>query len=98
MRLGRRAARQRPHLLGTVARTAAIAGTASAVTGAVRRRHHDQNHDQNGTPPATGITEDQLSRLERLADLKKAGVLSEEEFDVEKAEILGRTPGDQATS
>lgn len=88
MRLGRRAGRQRPNLLGAAARTAVIAGTASAVTGAVRRRH---NH--NGTQPAaTGITEDQLSRLERLADLKKAGVLSEEEFDVEKAEILGRTP------
>jgi hypothetical protein len=88
MRLGRRAARQRPNLLGAAARTAVIAGTASAVTGAVRRRHH--NH--NGAPPAAGITEDQLSRLERLADLKKAGVLSEEEFEVEKAEILGRTP------
>jgi putative oligomerization/nucleic acid binding protein len=87
MRLGRRGARQRPNLLGAAARTAVIAGTASAVTGAVRRRHH------NGTQPAAGITEDQLSRLERLADLKKAGVLSEEEFDVEKAEILGRTPG-----
>jgi putative oligomerization/nucleic acid binding protein len=91
MRLGRRASRQRPNLLGAAARTAVIAGTASAVTGAVRRRHHS-HHSHNGTPPAAGITDDQLSRLERLADLKNAGVLSEEEFEVEKAQLLGRPP------
>lgn len=85
MRLGRRAGRRRPHLLGAAARTAVIAGTASAVTGAVRRRH-----DNHAAPPAaTGITEDQLSRLERLADLRKAGVLSDEELAAEKARILG---------
>ncbi|HEV7648475.1 MAG TPA: SHOCT domain-containing protein [Actinophytocola sp.] len=89
MRLGRRGAqRQRSNLLGAAARTAVIAGTASAVTGAVRRHNHNNHAEQ--PPAATGITDDQLSRLERLADLRKAGVLSDDEFEVEKAKILGR--------
>jgi putative oligomerization/nucleic acid binding protein len=80
MRLGRR---QRPNLLGAAARTAVIAGTASAVTGAVRKRRHNHHAEPQG------ITDDQLSKLERLADLRKAGVLSDEELETEKAKILG---------
>jgi hypothetical protein len=41
-------------------------------------------------PPSGGITDEQLNRLERLADLQKAGVLSPQEFEAQKAEILGR--------
>lgn len=85
----RRGRRQRPNLLGAAARTAVIAGTASAVTGAVRRRRHN-NHAEPQADVAPGITDDQLSRLERLADLRKAGVLSDEELETEKAKILGR--------
>lgn len=90
MRQGRFGARrQRPNLLGAAARTAVIAGTASAVTGAIRRRHDNHAGLQATTsPPEPG--NDRLERLERLADLRKAGVLSDAEFEVEKAEILGR--------
>jgi hypothetical protein len=77
--------------LGAAARTAVIAGTASAVTGAVRRRRSHNHAEQ--TMPAPGITDDQLGRLERLAALRKADALSDEEFKAEKAEILGHPEG-----
>jgi hypothetical protein len=38
---------------------------------------------------ATGGEEDRLRRLERLAELREKGVLTEEEFAAEKARILG---------
>lgn len=75
------------------ARTAVIAGTASAVTGVVRRRHnhHAGNHDTAGeATPAADITDEQLDRLERLAALRTSGALSEEEFSAAKATVLGR--------
>lgn len=78
------------------ARTAVIAGTASAVTGVVRRRHnHAGNHDTAGEAPAADITDEQLDRLERLAALRTSGALSEEEFSAAKATVLGR--GEQPT-
>ncbi len=82
--------RRRPHLLGVAARTAVIAGTATAVTGAIRRRHHNHNHAEPEPAAAPEAGDDRLDRLERLGELRKSGVLSDAEFDAEKAEILGR--------
>lgn len=106
----RRPLARRPlaNLLGAAARTAVIAGTASAVTGAVRRRNRRSAVPPQHAMPAqqvpaqqgptqqipaqqqqAGITDEQLGRLERLAELQKAGVLSEKEFVAQKAAILG---------
>ncbi|MFO1047289.1 MAG: SHOCT domain-containing protein [Geminicoccaceae bacterium] len=43
-------------------------------------------------PPAGGITDDEVifARIERLAELKQKGILTEEEFAAKKAELLGR--------
>jgi Short C-terminal domain/Domain of unknwon function (DUF3824) len=42
-------------------------------------------------PPAAGggITSETLARLEQLAELKDKGVLSEDEFEVQKRRLLG---------
>ena len=98
-----------PGLLRGVVRTAAIAGTATAVSNRVSRRQggrwarHDAERaaayapaepvDAAAAPPAAASAErsgdDQLDQLERLADLKERGVLSEAEFAEQKRRILG---------
>jgi hypothetical protein len=90
-----------PGLLRGIARTAVVAGTASAVGGRVRHRQ-DQKWarqdaqvaepapvaaapQQRSAPPA----DDRLQQLKQLGDLKAQGVLTEDEFAAEKAKILG---------
>lgn len=86
-------------LLRTVGRTAVIAGTASAVAGGVSR--HQQNkwaeQDEVAPPvagaaevaaPATGGSGDSVTKLKELADLRDQGVLTEAEFNEQKAKIL----------
>ena len=91
-----------PGLLRGVARTAAIAGTATAVSGRVQRRQARRYGEQYPPPAAPEQAPppqaeyapepqpDPLDQLERLGKLKAQGVLSEEEFAAEKAKILGR--------
>ncbi|MFB6781842.1 SHOCT domain-containing protein [Streptomyces sp. NPDC056352] len=101
--------RRGPGLLGTVARTAVVAGTASAVGGRVQRRQQEkwgaqevvaqqqveeqravqqQQSMQQQMAPSAPAADDLLDRLERLAELKKQGVLTEAEFEAQKAKIL----------
>jgi hypothetical protein len=40
-------------------------------------------------PAAGGISSDAIAKLEQLAQLKDSGVISEEEFDVQKRRLLG---------
>lgn len=95
-----------PGLLRGVARTAVVAGTATAVSGRVQRRQARRYGEQYAPPavqeqaaPPQYAPEpqyqpepqpDPLDQLERLGQLKAQGVLSEEEFAAEKAKILGR--------
>lgn len=87
-----------PGLLRGMARTAVIAGTATAASNAVNRRQADKNvaayqqaAQQQAPPPAAASAgDDDLAQLERLGQLKAQGVLTEEEFAAEKAKILGR--------
>jgi hypothetical protein len=83
-----------------MARTAVVAGTATAVSGSVRGRQEaraaEQAAQQSPAAPAPapapagqGITPQNLASLERLADLHKQGVLTDEEFAVQKARLLG---------
>jgi membrane protease subunit (stomatin/prohibitin family) len=75
------------------ARTAVVAGTATAVSGRVQRRQaarYDQQdaqqQQQQAPPPAE---DDATSQLENLAQLHTQGVLTDDEFAAAKAKILG---------
>lgn len=80
-----------PGLLRGVARTAAVAGTATAVSNRVSRRQGERWAAQgpepaSGPPPAAGG--DSIAQLKELAALRDQGVLTEEEFATQKARIL----------
>ncbi len=90
-----------PGLLRGVARTAVVAGTATAVSNRVSRRQADrwygqdpyqQQQQQYEAPPAAapeaGGGESRVQKLKDLADLKEQGVLTDAEFAAEKARIL----------
>lgn len=89
-----------PGLIRGVARTAVIAGTATAVSNNVSRRQanrwaQQQPQQQSEAPPppppapaAAPAGEDRLAKLKELGELKAAGVLTEAEFEAEKAKIL----------
>lgn len=82
-----------PGLLRGVARTAVIAGTATHVSNNVSRRQANKWAAQEQAPaapaaPAAGGS-DTISQLKDLADLKAQGVLTDAEFDAQKARILG---------
>ena len=87
-----------PGLLRGVARTAAIAGTATAVSNRVSRRQGQKWAAQEAPPeqqyaappPAAAPSggEDRLEKLKELGALKEQGVLNEQEFAAEKARIL----------
>ncbi|MBV9309751.1 MAG: SHOCT domain-containing protein [Solirubrobacterales bacterium] len=78
-----------------MARTAAIAGTATAVSNRVSRRQYDRwaqqdvYYDQQPEPAPTGGGQDRIAQLKDLAALKAQGVLTDAEFGAEKARILG---------
>jgi hypothetical protein len=86
-----------PGLLRGVARTAVIAGTASAVSGRVQRRQNNkwaeqeaQQQPQEAAPaPAPAAGEPSLiDQLKQLGELKEQGILTEDEFAAEKAKLL----------
>ncbi|MFA7199455.1 MAG: SHOCT domain-containing protein [Methanoculleus sp.] len=89
----------RPGLIGTVARTAVIAGTATVTTRAVDKRLQAREMKKAGQaqqqveqePAGTGITqEEKMAQLRELAELKQMGALTEEEFQQEKQKILAQ--------
>ncbi|WP_406447590.1 SHOCT domain-containing protein [Streptomyces sp. NBC_00876] len=113
--------RRGPGLLGAVARTAVVAGTASAVSGRVQRHQQAKFADaddeqaaeqqmqqqqmqqqqmqqqqmqqqaaqqQAAQQPAPAQADDLIGQLERLADLKKQGILTDAEFAAQKTRIL----------
>jgi hypothetical protein len=84
-----------PGLLRGVARTAAIAGTATAVSNRVSRRQGQRWAQQESQAPpeptyaAPAPAADPIQQLKDLAALKEQGILTEEEFAAQKAKILG---------
>ncbi|MGI1847636.1 SHOCT domain-containing protein [Rhodococcus aetherivorans] len=94
-----------PGLLRGVARTAVVAGTATAVSNRVSRRQGQRwaaqeqaSYDRDAqyppepapapTAPAAPGGTDRIAALKDLAELKTQGVLTEAEFEAEKARIL----------
>ena len=89
--------RRRP-VMRTVARTAVIAGTATVVAGGVNRHQQakQQAAAQQAAPPpeaaapaaAAPDSDDLINKLKELANLKDQGILTEAEFNDQKAKIL----------
>lgn len=89
-------------LLRGMARTAVVAGTATAVSNRVSRRQanrwanqEDQQYQQQYAQPqyaepAPQAAPDPYAQLKELADLKAQGVLTDAEFDAQKAKILAQ--------
>ena len=92
-----------PGLLRGMARTAVVAGTATAVSNRVSRRqaqrwgaqeNQDYPPQEYAAPPpapapaASGGADSRVDQLKELASLKEQGVLTDEEFASEKARIL----------
>ena len=93
-----------PGLLRGIARTAVIAGTATTVSNRVSRRQGQRWAAQQppptqqaappppppappaSPPPAGGA--DRLTALKQLGELRTQGVLTDDEFNAEKARIL----------
>lgn len=91
-------ARRGPGLVGMAARTAVVAGTATAVSGRVHHRQQEKYAAQEGqqmqqqqmqAAPPPAEEEDPLVQIQKLSVLKEQGVLTEEEFTAAKAQILG---------
>ena len=89
-------------LLRMAARTAVVAGTATAVSGRVARRqaarYDDQQYAQQPqqyaepqqyAPEPPAEEDDATAQLQKLAALHTQGVLTDEEFAAAKAKILG---------
>jgi membrane protease subunit (stomatin/prohibitin family) len=82
-----------PRIGRAVARTAVVAGTATAVSGKVAQKQADKQAEKessNAAPAAPAETEtDPIAEIERLGALKEKGLLTDEEFTAAKAKILG---------
>ena len=85
-----------PGLVRGVARTAVIAGTATAVSNRVSRRQagrwaaqDQQAYQQQAYEQPPADVPDQLTQLRQLGELKEQGVLTEAEFQAQKQKILG---------
>ncbi|MBS1907196.1 MAG: SHOCT domain-containing protein [Actinobacteria bacterium] len=105
----------RPGLLGMAARTAVVAGTATAVSGAVanhqqeraRARQQEQLMQEQfrqeqlvqeqervaqqtppGAPLSAAPAPDLVAKLQQLADLHAQGILTAEQFEQAKQQLL----------
>jgi len=107
--------RGRPGLIGTMARTAVVAGTATATVGAVsghqQRKQQAAAQEQAATAEQQEMAQmqqqmnqlqaqqasaqpqpagggDTLGQLQKLADMRTAGLLTDDEFAAAKAKLL----------
>ena len=89
-------------LVRMAARTAVVAGTATAVSGRVARRQNEKwaqqdqaAYDQQAAQQQAYAAQqappadDQTAQLQNLAQLHSQGVLTDEEFAAAKAKLLG---------
>jgi len=100
-----------PGLIRGVARTAVVAGTATAVSNRVSRRQANRWSNQEQAayeqqqppqqqyyeqapppppppPPPAAAAPDPIAQLKQLAELRDQGILTDAEFDAQKAKIL----------
>ncbi|HET7119938.1 MAG TPA: SHOCT domain-containing protein [Solirubrobacterales bacterium] len=82
-----------------MARTAVVAGTATAVSNRVSRRQASRWSEQEAqqapppqaapAPAAPAGGASTIEQLKELGELKAQGILTEEEFAAQKAKLLG---------
>jgi hypothetical protein len=84
-----------------MARTAVVAGTATAVSNRVSRRQANRWAQQDSygyqepppppapAPAAAAPAEDPIEQLKQLGELHQQGILTDEEFAAQKARLLG---------
>ena len=79
-----------------MARTAVVAGTATAVSNRVSRRQANRWAEQEAVayepappPPPAAAAPDPIEQLKQLGELHQQGVLTDEEFAAQKARLLG---------
>lgn len=89
-----------PGLIRGVARTAVVAGTATHVSNNVSRRQAgrwaEQQPQQQPQPqaappppaPASNPMDDKIAQLKELGELKAQGILTDAEFEAQKAKLL----------
>ncbi len=95
-------ARRGPGLVRAAATTAVVAGTAGAVRHRQEQRYAQQDQEayeqqmaaqqayaQQAAAQAAPDEPDYAAELEKLAQLKAQGILTEEEFEAKKKQILG---------
>jgi Short C-terminal domain len=90
-------------LIGGMARTAVVAGTATAVSNRVSRRQagrwaaqepqyqepqYQQPQYQAPPPPPQDDADDMIAQLEKLGQLRDKGILTDAEFTEQKARLL----------
>ena len=88
-----------PGLLRGVVRTAAVAGTATAVSNRVSRRQAERWSAQDvsygqpdpgyAQPPPAAPAADPIEQLKELGQLHAQGILTDDEFAAQKAKLLG---------
>jgi hypothetical protein len=93
--------RRRGGLVRAAATTAVVAGTAGAVRHRQDQRYARQDQEQyeeemaaqqayaQQAAPAEPAQPDYAAELEQLAQLKAQGILTDEEFEAKKKQILG---------
>lgn len=81
-----------PRLIRAAARTAVVAGTATAVSGKVAQKQADKQAEKDASahPDEGSATQGSsfIDELERLGALKSQGLLTDEEFAAAKAKLL----------
>ncbi|MGH3308869.1 MAG: SHOCT domain-containing protein [Nocardioides sp.] len=86
-------------LIGGMARTAVVAGTATAVSNRVSRRqagrwaaqepqYQEPQYQAPPPPPAPDEDSELIAQLEKLGELRDKGILTDEEFAQQKARLL----------
>lgn len=84
-----------PRIGRAIARTAVVAGTATAVSGKVSQNQANKQAEKEAAEtaaapaPAAAPEADPVAEIERLGALKDKGLLTDEEFSAAKAKILG---------
>lgn len=87
-----------PGLLRGVARTAVIAGTATHVSNNVSRRQaqrwaaEEQGQQMQAEQPVQTVApsqDDEYAELQKLANLRDQGIITSEDFELKKKQILG---------
>jgi hypothetical protein len=85
--------RRGPGLIGAAARTAVVVGTAGRVSRRQQQKYAAADAQQAAPAAAPAAPQDAMpdyaAELEQLAKLKAEGILTEEEFEAKKKQILG---------